>query len=548
MPKRDFRQSPARVANYGGREPATAAMLSVIPGLGQFYNGQSIKGFLFMDVAAVNAVLFTIVLFAEPMASGLRTVLTGNHVKPNDGILQALASAHLGTPFSLVLVSMILLFVGFAVRDAYDSARGEKLKPIYADSALHLSEAASGSYLFHFAAMISCAVFALFFLIPRPEQRQVTEIMFVPPPQIKDVEPIKPKKFSSEASTAKHHDTPTKNATSPSSSASKAQTQPTQQPHKVQAETHQTPPAKQVAAKEPAAKGEPAPPVAVKPTPQIRTASATNPTPVPMPMSVAPKVVAPAPSSNVTPMPTPLKSATAMAPGPNPIVAMLPKTGTGPVPTPMALSHSVVGDPRPMPAEGKRSSSSTSTSNGPPAPMNVPSSDLPKNNPSPIIGSHGPSSLRKSTDTGTTPTKIASSAVPFAGPLPVVGPVGPPAKPSNPHTGDRPDDGPGRGDITTGKANFGPYMAELQRRIKRNWEPPKDRTSRQVIVEFTLYRSGELGSVHLSRSSGLAKNDQAAIDAIRAAAPYPPLPRFADESVDIQFTFDYNVFGGHASF
>lgn len=88
-------------------------------------------------------------------------------------------------------------------------------------------------------------------------------------------------------------------------------------------------------------------------------------------------------------------------------------------------------------------------------------------------------------------------------------------------------------------------MAELQRRIKRAWQPPKDPNSRQVVVEFTLHRSGELGSVRLSKSSGLAVNDERAIDAIKAAAPYPPLPKGADESVDIQFTFDYRVFGGH---
>ncbi len=544
MPKRDFRQSPARVATNGGREPATAAMLSVIPGLGQFYNGQSVKGFLFMDVAVVNAVLLTIVLFAQPMAAGLRTVLTGNHLKPNDGILQALASAHLGTPFSLVLVSMILLFVGFAVRDAYDSARVEKLKPIYADSALHLSEAASGSYLFHFAAMISCAVFALFFLIPKPEQRQITEIIFEPPPQVKDVEPVKPKKFSSDASTAKHHENPVKNPTSASSSASKAQTQPTQAR---KAETHQSAPAKQMAPKEPTAKGEPAPPATVKPAPQLRTASATNPNPVPMPITLAPKVVAPAPTSNVTPVPTSAKSMTAVAPGPNPIVAMLPKAVPGTVPAPMALNHSTSISTGPLPAPGVRSKI-PSLDTAAPAPAPFSASPVDKGTPSPLPGLRGPSPRPVTEVDG--PKKIASFSVPSNGPdvRPVVGPAGPIAKPSTPHTDDRPEDGPGRGNRSLGRAEFGPYMAELQRRIKRNWEPPKDPTSRQVVVEFQIFRSGELGSVRLSKSCGLAKNDQAAIDAIRKAAPYSPLPKFADESVDIQFTFDYHVFGGHASF
>ncbi len=500
-----------------------------------------------MDVAAVNAVLLTIVLFAEPMAAGLRNVLNGNHLKPNDGILQALASAHLGTPFSLVLLSMILLFVGFAVRDAYDFARGEKLKPIYADSALHLSEAASGSYLFHFAAMISCAVFALFFLIPKPEQRQITEITFVPPPLVKDVEPVKPKKFSDEASTAKHQATPVKNPTPPASTASRAQAQPAQQ-H--QAAARQPAPAAKQVAKEPPAKGEPAPPAAVKPAPMQRTATPTNAPPTPQSISAAPKVVAPTPAANVTPMPTLSKLIASSAPGP--LLALLPKsmTGTGPAPTPMALNHSSSSSTSgPMPAEGRRSSSSHTTSGGPPAPQSFSSSSNDTAAPAPIAGAHGPSS-NKSHEVGA-PTRIASGAVPFGGPqaIPMVGPVGTPVKPSKPIIGgDKPEDGPGRGDVTTGKANFGPYMAELQRRIKRNWEPPKDPSSRQVIVEFQIFKSGELGTVHLSRSCGIAKNDQAAIDAIRAAAPYMPLPKFADDVVDIQFTFDYHVFGGHASF
>jgi len=130
----------------------------------------------------------------------------------------------------------------------------------------------------------------------------------------------------------------------------------------------------------------------------------------------------------------------------------------------------------------------------------------------------------------------------------VVGP-GPVSTSSIPRTGENTESSKlGKGDTNVGKADFGLYMAELQRRIKRNWQPPKDPNSRQVVVEFTISRSGELGSVRLSKSSGLSINDQAAIAAIRAAAPYPPLPKFADESVDIQFTFDYHVFNGHASF
>ncbi len=563
MPKRDFRQVPTRVAYSSGREPATAAMLSVVPGLGQLYNGQSVKGFLFMDVAAVNGLLLLIVLFAEPMAAGLRTLLTGNHVKPNDGVLQALASAHLGTPFSIVLVSMILLFVGFAVRDAYDFARGQRLKPIYADSALHLSEAASGSYLFHFAAMISCAVFALFFLIPKPEVQQVTEIEFTETP-IKDVEPLKAKKFSSESSSARHREKTADKPTPANSTASRAQSAPQKAqstpresavPKQAVKETPAKQPAKEApskqVAKEAPAKGEPAPPVRPMPTFRpIAPASHANPTPAPAPSAMAPKAAAQLTQANVAPLPSMMKAGS--LPSPNSLLAMAPQTVPGLGPTPMALNRtptSITGL-APMPAQTRRGSSSSTTGNGPPAPMSAPSGNNSVGNPTPVPGVHtGTPGHTTASETGTEPRKIAAAA-PIGGGMvkPAVGPVGPSSVPRIDSRGADTESGRGHGPIEVGSADFGPYMAELQRRIKRNWQPPKDPNSRQVVVEFTIFKNGELGSVKLSRSSGLSINDQAAISAIRAAAPFMPLPKGADDSVDIQFTFDYRVFGGHANY
>lgn len=503
-----------------------------------------------MDVAAVNAALLLIVLFAEPMSAGLRTVLSSSHVKPNEGLLQALASAHLGTPFSLVLVSMILLFVGFAVRDAYDYARGEKLKPIYADSALHLSEAASGSYLFHFAAMGCFAIFALFFLIPPPKTEQAVVIEFHETP-LKDIEPVKAKKFSSENSSASHREKPVEKPTPKTSSASQTRTQPAHQAMREKTVTppEKTTPIKQVV-KEQSAKGEQTPvikpvPRAFAPQPQAHVA------PAPAPLTMAPKSVTPSAQANVTPMPTLAKAASTGAP--NPLVAFVPHLSNAPGPTPMALNHSansILGG-APSPAEAKRGSSSSTIGNGPPAPVSAASSNTNSMNPSPVPGAHtGNPGQPTGTDSATRPTKIASLRPDGLGSVqPAVGPAGPS---SVPHIDKRGiDNAPGRGkgdeDIKI-SPDFGPYMAELQRRIKRNWQPPKDPNSRQVVVEFTIFKSGELGSVHISRSSGLSVNDQAAISAIRAAAPFMPLPKHADDSVDIQFTFDYRVFGGHANF
>ncbi len=92
--------------------------------------------------------------------------------------------------------------------------------------------------------------------------------------------------------------------------------------------------------------------------------------------------------------------------------------------------------------------------------------------------------------------------------------------------------------------DFGPYMKELQRRIKMNWDPPKGNESKRVILLFSIARDGRLLNVKVYRSSGLPAADNAAIDAVKLTAPFRPLPpEFKGNSVDIQFTFDYNVFG-----
>jgi TonB family protein len=51
-------------------------------------------------------------------------------------------------------------------------------------------------------------------------------------------------------------------------------------------------------------------------------------------------------------------------------------------------------------------------------------------------------------------------------------------------------------------------------------------------------------NLKLQKSSGTAIADTAALSAAQDAAPFAPLPSGAPENVDIQFTFDYNVFSG----
>lgn len=111
--------------------------------------------------------------------------------------------------------------------------------------------------------------------------------------------------------------------------------------------------------------------------------------------------------------------------------------------------------------------------------------------------------------------------------------------------GGNPGGGGGRPGIDAiREPDFGPYMRELQRRIKMNWDPPKGNESKRVVLLFKIAKDGRLLSCSVFKSSGLQNADKAAINAVHLAAPFRPLPpEFKGQSIDIQFTFDYNVFG-----
>jgi TonB family protein len=91
--------------------------------------------------------------------------------------------------------------------------------------------------------------------------------------------------------------------------------------------------------------------------------------------------------------------------------------------------------------------------------------------------------------------------------------------------------------------DFGPYMQDLQKRIKQVWHPPRGNESKRVVVIFRVDRLGRLIRVEVTKSSGAPLADRAAVAAIEQIFPFRPLPaEFADENIDIEFTFDYNVF------
>lgn len=88
------------------------------------------------------------------------------------------------------------------------------------------------------------------------------------------------------------------------------------------------------------------------------------------------------------------------------------------------------------------------------------------------------------------------------------------------------------------------YTANVQRRIKRSWFPPRGEETKVIVVDFTIKSTGALTGLKLWQSSGSKAADKAALKAVENAGPFDPLPNNRLPAVSFSFRFDYNVFSG----
>lgn len=533
------------------RHPLTAAALSLVPGLGQLYVGDRRKGILFLNVAFANAVIIGLCLWCNQIHQLLSAFASDYHMRVNQDTSNALVHLAFGSPASITILIMSLLFVFLCARDAYDQAFGQR-KPIYKDALCDLSESSSASYLAHFALFATMAIMAVFFVMSPPKVVQSVHV-FVFTDEKKPVEKPQVTQNVASKATAMHGRT-------------SAQDNRRQTPQ--EAATKHPAEAKPTAA---AARPTPA---AARPTP---TAPAPRAVPTPTP------VRAPMPTPIAAPRPVPVPRATAQmtdappsptkAPNTN-VLAMLPQLPQAPsaranlgvgetpmLPHPAAASSVVAGIPGPTRLHiggstsgvpGPAAPASNSHSMGVPGPgVAVPSfsaghstSDVPA--PVSVNLKRGPGGLGDST--APAPVKAGGS---HTGPSGDGIAVGPSLSPARPSVGGTPGDGSGvrsrtnDGDSPPANAspNFDKYMAELQRRIRRHWFPPKDPLSKVAVVTFVVARDGTMTGLRLSRRTGNELSDQAALRAVEDAAPFPPLPAGSPPTVDIEFTFTYQVYG-----
>jgi len=552
--------------------PDAAGLVSfLLPGLGQLWGGERRKGVLFLAAHLLNVLALCCIVFSHWILKSLDAFGQANAMKVNQQLSQSFTDLGFGSPTSVIVTLLLLSFAFFAARDAFDHSAQKRRQAIYHDYVLALPEATSGSYIFHVSFLLACLVMAFFFLIPPAPRSQITDIEFVQNEENTKEKPITNKRAEKSSRAAGKHDPtrPTEKASAQKASASSKNSQAESKPEpKPEPKSGPKPPSKVAPAKSAAEAAkpvaEPAKPVESAKPKAVAPAADIAPRPQPQPLARV--------QSNTLPQPAALLP-TAAAPKPTlpaitPIISSLPAVAQNPLlpplavgkspslaPTPVALTRMAMAVPGPaMPHSPGKAAAAESA--GVPAPIAVTSSQSGgtkggASQPTPVAvrgssadpgatGVAGPGHNAPAPSRGTRNGPSPGTSFGTAGPVLHLGPgSGANNNPANDNTARA-----GNSDDVAPEANWPPYMADLQRKIKRCWFPPHDVETKRVKVIFTLLTSGELSNLRLVRSSGSTIADKAALKAVEDAAPFRHLPEHAPASVDIEFTFDYNVFGG----
>lgn len=95
--------------------------------------------------------------------------------------------------------------------------------------------------------------------------------------------------------------------------------------------------------------------------------------------------------------------------------------------------------------------------------------------------------------------------------------------------------------------DFRPYILRALATVRRNWfavypDSAKLGSRGQVVVSFAIAKDGKVTKAVLSTESGTRALDIAAVSAISASTPFPPLPaEFHGDRIVLAFTFSYNL-------
>ncbi|MGH9868190.1 MAG: energy transducer TonB [Candidatus Polarisedimenticolia bacterium] len=89
----------------------------------------------------------------------------------------------------------------------------------------------------------------------------------------------------------------------------------------------------------------------------------------------------------------------------------------------------------------------------------------------------------------------------------------------------------------------GSYHKAVHQKVGSAWQRPAQtpREGSKAVVIATILRDGSLMDARLNMKSGSDEWDKAAVDAVKRAAPFGPLPKsYARTSLEVHFHFEYN--------
>ena len=90
--------------------------------------------------------------------------------------------------------------------------------------------------------------------------------------------------------------------------------------------------------------------------------------------------------------------------------------------------------------------------------------------------------------------------------------------------------------------DFTKNMKEINRKIKKNWHPPKVLPKKSTVVEFGVNKKGVVTAAAVSESCGDPDIDKLAVEAVEKSSPFKPLPKeFKGDGVRIRFKFDFDA-------
>ena len=101
--------------------------------------------------------------------------------------------------------------------------------------------------------------------------------------------------------------------------------------------------------------------------------------------------------------------------------------------------------------------------------------------------------------------------------------------------------------LDTPDPKYQDYFQEVRQKIKANWGYPREAAERNIggdlLIVFHITKDGHVSFLELKRPSGVTVLDDYAMNAVRLAQPFPPVPDnlLAKFALPIALTFVYRV-------